>query len=439
MPPWGRPPGARLGRQQGGRRRRWEESARVEELDSELDVDEDDDDDDDEGVLLDPSYEKRRLVGEKELRRLGMDMVPRNGRREGYEYEEESDYEEEDYLEGQDRTLAYAMQLAMRDKEDTLVEKALERIRRAQMLGKTNVKLSKRELEALEKKRRQSAMGSQRKKENSTRPAVESPRRNTGERVAAGTASKTKTERQRASRASISEHRPVPNYYQPPNEAFTPPTRSRASTLEYYGSPVRPSSSSSQARPRTPTTQSLRPQQLNASPRYQQQLYQNFNPPLDVRYSVQRGGAPMPYDMQYQNAPQSATYQQPPRFYPVPEGSQSRRASISSRNPPQPRALPDDPVWAPPPRSSTSLVPYTAEQSAGDDETSEDEEEEDDDDDEDDDDNEDDDDDDEDNGVQVETPVPVPARAAPAPTGVQPKAKSNVNNRQAYRQRRKRR
>ena len=45
------------------------------------------------------------------------------------------------------------MQLALRDKEETLVQKALERIRRAQMLGKKNVKLTQPELDALERKR----------------------------------------------------------------------------------------------------------------------------------------------------------------------------------------------------------------------------------------------------------------------------------------------
>ncbi len=45
------------------------------------------------------------------------------------------------------------MQLALRDKEEMLVEKALERIRRAQMLGKKNVKLTQPELDALERKR----------------------------------------------------------------------------------------------------------------------------------------------------------------------------------------------------------------------------------------------------------------------------------------------
>ncbi|KAL8895934.1 MAG: hypothetical protein Q9192_003363 [Flavoplaca navasiana] len=46
------------------------------------------------------------------------------------------------------------MQLALRDKEDLLVQQALGRIQRAQMLGKRNVKLSKPEVEALERKRR---------------------------------------------------------------------------------------------------------------------------------------------------------------------------------------------------------------------------------------------------------------------------------------------
>ena len=45
------------------------------------------------------------------------------------------------------------MQIALRDKEDILVEKALQRIRRAQELGKTNVRLSKSEIEALQRKR----------------------------------------------------------------------------------------------------------------------------------------------------------------------------------------------------------------------------------------------------------------------------------------------
>ena len=46
------------------------------------------------------------------------------------------------------------MQLALRDKEEMLVQNALERIRRAQLLGKKNVKLTQPELEALERKQK---------------------------------------------------------------------------------------------------------------------------------------------------------------------------------------------------------------------------------------------------------------------------------------------
>ncbi|KAL8918495.1 MAG: hypothetical protein Q9208_007302 [Pyrenodesmia sp. 3 TL-2023] len=47
------------------------------------------------------------------------------------------------------------MQVALRNKEDLLVQQALERIRRAQVLGKRNVKLTQPEIDALERKRRQ--------------------------------------------------------------------------------------------------------------------------------------------------------------------------------------------------------------------------------------------------------------------------------------------
>ncbi len=49
------------------------------------------------------------------------------------------------------------MQLVLRDKEEALIQKALARIRRAQELGKTNVKLPVSELQALERKRQKDA------------------------------------------------------------------------------------------------------------------------------------------------------------------------------------------------------------------------------------------------------------------------------------------
>ncbi|KAL4975761.1 hypothetical protein BDW66DRAFT_136781 [Aspergillus desertorum] len=55
--------------------------------------------------------------------------------------------------EDTNRTVAYAVQLAMKDNEDWLVERALERIRRAHFEGHKNVAFSNRELQALERRR----------------------------------------------------------------------------------------------------------------------------------------------------------------------------------------------------------------------------------------------------------------------------------------------
>ncbi|KAL4985039.1 hypothetical protein BDW68DRAFT_165770 [Aspergillus falconensis] len=60
-----------------------------------------------------------------------------------------------DMYEDTNRTVAYAVQLAMKDNEDWLVERALERIRRAHSEGHKNVAFSIRELEALERRRLQ--------------------------------------------------------------------------------------------------------------------------------------------------------------------------------------------------------------------------------------------------------------------------------------------
>lgn len=95
-------------------------------------------------------------------RRLGADADGGYGRRRrALEYDPYADDPEsvdgtdyDLYADG-DSTVAYAVQLAMKDKEEWLVDKALERIRRAQMVGKENVRLSRRELDALERKRMQ--------------------------------------------------------------------------------------------------------------------------------------------------------------------------------------------------------------------------------------------------------------------------------------------
>ncbi|KAI9744055.1 MAG: hypothetical protein M1818_002207 [Claussenomyces sp. TS43310] len=139
MPPWGRPSGAKEAKQ----RRRWErdqalraEHIRIEELDS--------DDTDTQGI----GYEKRRFVSDP-LRFTGIDLSSKSMSRRDYAFDEtDSDSDSED--DG----IESAQQLALRDKEEALVQSALARIRRAQEKGKLEVKLNQDEVEALERRRR---------------------------------------------------------------------------------------------------------------------------------------------------------------------------------------------------------------------------------------------------------------------------------------------
>ncbi|GKZ20619.1 hypothetical protein AbraIFM66951_005347 [Aspergillus brasiliensis] len=143
MPRWGRPPGARVGRQTR-RAAPWVDgAARVEEIDSEEEED-----------AYARSVYARQSAGRDEgggsrLRRRRMDYddyVDEMNAGDGMDY---------DLHEDMDSTVAYAVQLAMKDKEERLVDQALERIRRAQKQGQKNVRLSGREMEALERKRMQ--------------------------------------------------------------------------------------------------------------------------------------------------------------------------------------------------------------------------------------------------------------------------------------------
>ena len=143
MPSWGRPSGARQAKRRKNRgvnTRQREQEMRFEEIDS--------DSDDEQGVVLDGSF-----AGD-ELQFTGADLgtYMRNRQTKRYRYDSETSDEDED-LNVTEKS-GGMMQLALRDKEELLVQKALERIRRAQALGKTNVKLSQPELDALERKRR---------------------------------------------------------------------------------------------------------------------------------------------------------------------------------------------------------------------------------------------------------------------------------------------
>jgi hypothetical protein len=154
VPSWGRPPGAKGSKQ----RRKWEreqalwaEQFRIEELDS-------DEDTDTQGVGL--NFAKKRFVSDP-LQFTGIDMSAKPRSRRSYafdESEEESDSDED----GNES----AAQVALRDKEEALVQSALARIRRAQEKGKLEVKLHEDEVKALERRRKrlQSAAASNSRK-----------------------------------------------------------------------------------------------------------------------------------------------------------------------------------------------------------------------------------------------------------------------------------
>ena len=168
MPQWGRPPGARLGRPTGGGRvaaaqRMWDDRV-VTEIDE-------DSEDYGYGPMAVVSRDRRAAVpssaaaaaavtGEWEwFCNNNMNYNKNNNFINGNNYGDADDVGsvadgmEYDLYDDTDRTVAYAVELALRDREDWLVERALERIRRAQGSGNNNVRLSMRELDALERRR----------------------------------------------------------------------------------------------------------------------------------------------------------------------------------------------------------------------------------------------------------------------------------------------
>lgn len=102
---------------------------------------------------------------------VGDSMV--RSRRKAYEQQSDDDEssgsDEDSELDAEGET-----QLALREKENALVESAMRRIRRAQAKGKQDVKLNKKELAALEqrRKRMQAEAGGSKKKKKEQRYAV---------------------------------------------------------------------------------------------------------------------------------------------------------------------------------------------------------------------------------------------------------------------------
>lgn len=313
----GRPLGARPGRAKRDWERqaqRWEEARRFEELDS--------DDNDGHGADLGGEF------ASDALRFTGAVLGP-NIRRRRSHYPNDGSESSDEFAEQRDESSSRALQLALRDKEEMLVQKALERIRRSQVLGKANVKLTQPEIDALERKRRfDPAQGKSRglpgksseRRRSSGRPGsaekpaqLESTRRNASS--SSGRFALTLAEDDSGKAAAVTpagiivrgvDGTPMytPIGYYPPPAALA------------YGASSRPGSRSASAH----------------------SLQQQLTPPLPP--ALQRA--------------------QKKRYSSVPERGMPSPTSgtPASHTPPSGRILPDDPRWIPPPRSDSTNQPH---------------------------------------------------------------------------------
>ncbi|KAL8706451.1 MAG: hypothetical protein Q9201_000506 [Fulgogasparrea decipioides] len=295
-PPWGRSSWSKAGT------RRKPQERYFEELDS--------DDDDGQGVTLDRSY----FGDESSFPGADLPLYTRSRRMHDYEDDSLSSEEAEAV---QDRS-AGTMQLALRNKEDLLVEQALERIRRAQMLGKQNVRLTKPELGALERKRQQ---------DEAKRARVGSGSKQAERRRSSGQLKATAKESKPGKRKSIGFGSTTERIHVPDGRTATPPGfiapgpdgRPMHTPIGHYVPPnnAAPSNRNSRSGSRSASSTSL----------------QQTTPPLPSN----QYWSPQPrYPSQIDYAP------------PSPVG----------RNSPVTRRLPDDPHWNPRPRSASSNQPY---------------------------------------------------------------------------------
>lgn len=168
MPPWGRPSGAKGTRRRTTRQWEYDErQARVEEVDS--------DNSDTQGVDL--SFGNEKQFASDSLHFTGADLTSTRVRR-SYTIDESEGSSEDS--EGSDVEGLDSLQVALRDKEEALVQSALARIRRAQEKGKKEVKLNQEELDALEKRRKrlQAAATAKARKGSGSSSGSERKRRN---------------------------------------------------------------------------------------------------------------------------------------------------------------------------------------------------------------------------------------------------------------------
>lgn len=307
MPSWGRPSGAGKGKREKRRdkyTRQQEGDRRFEEIDS--------DEDDDQGVELDRSHISDKLYF------TGTDISPRrrNPHSPDYDRSSESSGAEdvaEDMSEG-------TMQIALRDKEELLVQKALERIRRAQMMGRSNVELTQSEIDALERKRRKDSAA---RKVTGSKAKISERRRVSDQ--SAGVVSEQKPNRRKVS-APVSAYdghgSSSPRHSTPPGIVVPGPDGNPVYSAfgQYPSLAVNSYGRSSRSGSRSTGAQSQ----------------QQHTPPLP-------GSQARPAQTRYFS------------------GSDHSQPSSTPQTPLLSRRLPDDPGWIPRPRSASSNHSYSAE------------------------------------------------------------------------------
>lgn len=278
----------------------WEEDMPFEEADS------NDDGDEGHGVGTETAFTNDELDSAR-----GFFMTQQHVRPNLYDHH--SYYSEKDYKLKKNGS-GGIRQSAYRDKEEHLVQTALDRIRRAQALGKSNVRLTKPELDALERKQRKNQATGR----NPGFP--ERPAQRLSDTTQHGLA---------AVEPQSSKRRVVPTNFE---QDYTGPT--------VYGR------TASQTTPPLNTPEN----QINLISGY-------YSGTGTESYNLSMPRRTGSHDQQHQNASPSASQLRDPqkRYFSVPE---IFRSSPATDTPAFSRRLPDDPRWNPRPRSASSAQPY---------------------------------------------------------------------------------
>ncbi|KAI9800592.1 MAG: hypothetical protein M1833_003250 [Piccolia ochrophora] len=294
-PQWGRPPGASVGKRrrrwEEEMRRQWEEAQRFEEIET-----------DDARTEARNGPRNRSFAGD-ELHFDGIDLDARRGRRGGRHKEVIELSSSSDTSEDSDDVDAGAMQVALRDKEDMLVQTAMARIERARAKGKRSVNLTEPEIQALERKGK--LPGSSRSRggaggRSSEGSGTERMRKSSGYPPPAHTSGPGPTRRKGKAESKHRDSPPLPTGYAYPPVGFFPP----------------------------PATQRSRSSSQSAAPQ-----------PVQSRKEA---------SFQYQYPPQQS------RYFSLPETVPPMGRPRSSRGSEDRLPLPDDPDWTPPSRSRSA-------------------------------------------------------------------------------------